>query len=294
MSISRQNLTILIVSFKSEKVIHECIKSIDNDIKILVVDNSNDYKLKKELENRYNNVSCILSEKNLGMGAGNNLGLKKIKSDYVFILNPDVILDSDTINELIEASKKLESFSIIAPIETNKNYPNYKLKKNFDELKDEINPFDVQSVDGCAMLLNLKRFNFTKESNYFDEKFFMYLENDDLCKRLIKVNEKIYVVPKSKIRHLGGQAVNDKYKLEIELSRNWHWIWSKFYYNKKHYGYFYALLSGLPTFLSSFFKFVVFYLTNNREKKDIYLKRLLGFINASLGKPSYYRPKIRD
>ena len=294
MSISRQNLTILIVSFKSEKVIHECIKSIDNDIKILVVDNSNDYKLKKELENRYNNVSCILSEKNLGMGAGNNLGLKKIKSDYVFILNPDVILNPDTINELIEASKKLESFSIIAPIETNKNYPNYKLKKNFDELKDEINPFDVQSVDGCAMLLNLKRFNFTKESNYFDEKFFMYLENDDLCKRLIKVNEKIYVVPKSKIRHLGGQAVNDKYKLEIELSRNWHWIWSKFYYNKKHYGYFFALINGFPTFLSSFFKFIIFYLINNKERKNIYLKRLLGFLNACLGKPSYYRPEIED
>ena len=294
MSISRQNLTILIVSFKSEKVIHECIKSIDNDIKILVVDNSNDYKLKKELENRYNNVSCILSEKNLGMGAGNNLGLKKIKSDYVFILNPDVILDSDTINELIEASKKLESFSIIAPIETNKNYPNYKLKKNFDELKDEINPFDVQSVDGCAMLLNLKRFNFTKESNYFDENFFMYLENDDLCMRIKNENEKIFVIPKSKIHHLGGKAVNENFKDEIELSRNWHWIWSKFYFNKKHKSFLFALVSGLPSFLSALSKFLFYFFSSNKMKKNIYLNRMNGFIAAFLGKPAFYRPKIKN
>ena len=109
-----------------------------------------------------------------------------------------------------------------------------------------------------------------------------------------EINEKIYIVPKSKIRHLGGQAVNDKYKLEIELSRNWHWIWSKFYYNKKHYGYLFALMNGLPTFLSSFIKFIIFYLINNKERKNIYLKRLLGFLNACLGKPSYYRPEIED
>ena len=87
------------------------------------------------------------------------------------------------------------------------------------------------------MLINLKRLNQINNFYYFDENFFMYLENDDLCKRLNNKNENIYIIPKSKIKHLGGQAVNNLYKTEIELSRNWHWTWSKFYYNKKHYGY---------------------------------------------------------
>ena len=111
----------------------------------------------------------------------------------------------------------------------------------------------------------------------------MYLENDDLCKRLIKNGENIFVVPKSKIRHLGAKAVDDIYSREIELSRNWHWIWSKFYYNKKHYGFFYAFLRNLPTFFTSVIKFLIYFLLNKNEKK-IYQKRIFGFINALFGK----------
>ena len=293
MSISRQNLTVIIVTFKSENVIHNCIQSIGSDIKILIVDNSNSKEFKENIENKYKNVSCILSEKNSGMGAGNNLGIKKIKTDYAFILNPDIVLEPNSIDRLIEESKKLQSFGIISPIEVNEDYPNYKLIDNSKKNTDTNEPFKVKSVDGYSMLINLKRLNQIDNFYYFDENFFMYLENDDLCKRLNKKNENIYIIPKSKIKHLGGQAVNDKYKTEIELSRNWHWAWSKFYFNKKHYGYIFALLNGLPNFISSILKFI-FYLILNNKKKNIYLKRSMGFINAILGKSSSYRPKIND
>ena len=98
MSISRQNLTIVIVTFKSEEVIHQCIQSIDSEIKIIIIENSNNIQFKEELENKYVNVSCLLTSKNLGMGAGNNIGIKKAKTDFVLILNPDVILETSTIN----------------------------------------------------------------------------------------------------------------------------------------------------------------------------------------------------
>ena len=293
MSISRQNLTVIIVTFRSENVIHNCIQSIDSDVKVLVVDNSNSKEFKENIENKYKNVSCILSEKNSGMGAGNNLGIKNIKTDFAFILNPDVILEPNSIDNLIEESKKLESFGIISPIEVNKDYPNYKLidssKKNID-LKE---PFKVKSVDGYSMLINLKRLNQIDNFYYFDEKFFMYLENDDLCKRLNNKNENIYIIPKSQIKHLGGQAVNNLYKTEVELSRNWHWTWSKFYYNKKHYGYIFALFNGLPNFISSFLKFLIYSIFNDK-KKIIYLNRSKGFVSALFGKSSSYRPKIND
>ena len=70
MSISRQNLTVVIVSFMSENVIHDCIQSIPEDIKIIVVDNSNNYQFKETIEKKYSNTTCILSE-NIGMGSGN-------------------------------------------------------------------------------------------------------------------------------------------------------------------------------------------------------------------------------
>ena len=294
MSISRQTLTAVIVTFKSEKVIHDCIKSIPKDIKIIIVDNSNDEKFKENLEKKYSNITCILSPRNLGMGAGNNLGLRNVKTDFAIILNPDVVLQEDTIEEIINSSKKIDSYSILAPLSINEKYPNYKVYK--EHLVNIENPFKVKSVDGFAMLLNLKRINQIdsfKDFNYFDSNFFMYLENDDLCKRLIENNENIFIVPKSKIKHLGAKAVDQIYSHEIELSRNWHWIWSKFYFNKKHYGFFYAFLKGLPGFLSAVLKLVIYSLINKKEKKEIYQKRIFGFIKALQGKSSSYRPNIK-
>ena len=75
MSISRQNLSIVIVTLKSEKIIDKCLKSIDKKIPIIVVENSKNKKFKEELERKYQNLKCILSNSNLGMGAGNNIGI---------------------------------------------------------------------------------------------------------------------------------------------------------------------------------------------------------------------------
>jgi GT2 family glycosyltransferase len=292
MSISRQNLSIVIVTFKSEGVIHECIKSIDKDIKITVVENSNNYRFKDELEKSYKNVSCVLSNENLGMGAGNNIGIKKAETDFVLILNPDVILEPSTINELIIASEKISNFAIIAPISSDINYPNYKFK---DNKKISINynfPFKVKSIDGYAMLFNKKKLDIICHEDYFDENFFMYLENDDLCKRIIESNEDIFIAPLSKIKHLGGKAVNIKYKNDVEFARNWHWIWSKFYFNKKHHGYFSAFMKGFPKFIFSFVKYIFYLLIKDKVKQRIYFNRASGFINAAINKKSWYRSQF--
>jgi len=122
--------------------------------------------------------------------------------------------------------------------------------------------------------------------------FFLYLENEDLCKRLIENNENIYIFPKSKIHHLGGKAVDPKYGKEIEYLRNWHWMWSKFYFNKKHYGYLIALLRVFKNLISAKIKFFYYLITLNNFKRKIYQMRLLGLISSMRGKNSYYRPKL--
>ena len=131
MSISRHNLSVIIVSFKSDHVINRCIESIDNTIEIIVVDNSNNIEFKNEIEKKYKNVRCILSKKNIGMGAGNNLGIKNVNNDFAFILNPDVVLEDNSINEIIDASKDIGAFGIIAPLSNKNEYPNYKLYKKY-------------------------------------------------------------------------------------------------------------------------------------------------------------------
>jgi GT2 family glycosyltransferase len=296
MTISINNLSVVIVSFHSQEVIHDCIKSISSEIKIIVVENSGDKTLKSILESKYKNVKCILSPENLGMGAGNNFGLSFVETDFAFILNPDVILEKNSIEAIITASKNLETFGLIAPLLNDSNYPNYKILKKNDLLINKDLPFLVQSVDGFAMLLNIKKLKQSEQfnnNNFFDKNFFMYLENDDLCKRINDNNYKIFIVPTAKINHLGGKAVSNKYQEQIELSRNWHWMWSKFYFNKKHSGFLIAITNSLPSFLSAVLKYLIYSLFNHKKKK-IYFQRASGFINAFLGKKSYYRPKINN
>ena len=301
MSISRQNLSIVIVTIKSEGVIDQCIESINQDLPIVIVENSNNSVFTNYLENKYKNIKCILSKKNLGMGSGNNLGIKEVKTDYVFIINPDVILEYNTIDELILASKQIPDFSILSPISSNINYPNYDYNDEQKKLEKENLPFRVNTVDGYAMLFNKKKIDLiisnessNHKNNYFDESFFMYLENNDLCKRLIEKGESIFIAPKAKISHLGARAVDQKYNKQIELSRNWHWIWSKFYFKKKHFGFLKAFLEGFPNFILSILKYIFYLVINNKVKKNIYFNRASGFFNALIGKPSWYRPNLDD
>ena len=126
---------------------------------------------------------------------------------------------------------------------------------------------------------------------FFDEKFFLYLENVDLCLRAKKNGGKLFIVTNSKIHHLGAKAVDDKYSEEIELSRNWHWMWSKLYFNKKHRGNIISSSLGLINLLGNFLKYSIYLITFNK-KRNIYRMRMSGVINALLGKRSWYRPKI--
>ena len=122
----------------------------------------------------------------------------------------------------------------------------------------------------------------------------MTLDSIDLCLRIKKDDGIVYVVPTSKINHQGGKSVDPKYHEEIELCRNWHWIWSKFYFNKKHFGTFKAIKDGVFRYFSSILKFLFYFLINNKIKKKIYFNRASGFYNAFVGKPSWYRPNLDD
>ena len=85
------------------------------------------------------------------------------------------------------------------------------------------------------MLLNKKKII---QNGMFDENIFLYLEEIDLCRRLRNAKQKIFITKKSKVFHLGARSSN--LGLEFDKCRNWHWMWSKFYYNKKYKGFLYC------------------------------------------------------
>ncbi len=281
---SYDKITVVINTFKSEDKIQQCLDSIKSNIKIIIVENSDDNIFKNKIEKKYTNVTCILTGQNLGYAKGNNLGLSKVKSEYALILNPDAILEKNTLDRLLASAKNLEEFAIIGPAKQDE----YS-KDDLNEGKKEL--FQVKSLKGFAMFLNLKEF---KEIGFFDENFFIYLEEIDLCKRLIEKNKKIYLDKQVKINHLGGRSHSSSVDFEMELSRNWHWMWSTFYFSKKHRGYFYALISVSGKLFSSFIKIFFYFLTFNKNKEKIYLQRFLGLFNSIIGNKSWYRPRIKN
>ena len=276
-------ITVVINTFHSEDKIIQCLDSIHSNVRVIVIENSDNINFKKKIEKKYSNVQCFLTGENLGYAKGNNLGLSKVKTKFSLILNPDAKLGQEALNNFLISAEKIKYFSIIGPAKQIEDSTD-------DKTVSEKEFFQVESLKGFAMFLNMDEF---KDIGFFDENFFIYLEEKDLCKRIKKRNKKIFLVANIKIDHIGGSSHNQSIDYEMELSRNWHWMWSKFYFNKKHYGYIFALFIGLPNFIHSFLKFLV-YLILNDKRKNIYLNRSKGFLNALFGKPSSYRPKIND
>ena len=283
MDLNLNNVTFIIVTYNSEQVINNCLDSLPKDASKIIIENSNNIKTKNYLEKKYDNIKVFLSE-NEGMGSSNNKGVDKSDTQFVFIINPDTVFKNDTLKNIFEEAKLIDDFAIISPMNADPNYPNYiSSDKVFSQ-----NIIEVDSVDGFAMLINKKKF---KENNLFDENFFLFLENDDLCKRTKILGNNIYVIKNALIDHKGFSSSTKIDKDELEYLRNWHWMWSKFYFNKKHYGFFQAFISTLPSFFSSIIKILFFTFLFNKKKRKIYQFRFFGILNSIAGKTSWYRIK---
>ena len=282
MDINIENTTFIIVTYKSEKIVHGCIDTLPENSNKIVIENSQNLQLKKNLESTYKNLKVIINE-NSGFGASNNLGIKECNTQFAYILNPDVTFNKDTFDNLCKSCLDISDFSIVSPIHSDKNYPNYKIKKKYNFISDNI--IEVDDLDGFSMLVNKNNFD---ESDYFDENFFLYLENNDLCLRVKKNNQKIYVIKNSIIEHRGGASSDPDFS-QIEYLKNWHWMWSKFYYHHKHDSYLYAFTKIFKNLISAFVKTIFYTILRNNKKKDFYKARLSGCINGLLLKKSWYR-----
>ena len=280
---SIKDITIVIACFRSEKKIKDCLNSIDRQVKIIVVENSNNTQFKTSIENEFNNIECILTGENWGYGRANNIGLKRVTTKYVLILNPDTKLDPSALGNFLKATKQVNEFAIMGPfIQEKKDFKLSNSLKNF-------NPISTNNVKGFAMFLNLPQF---KEIGFFDENFFFYFEEIDLCKRLINRRKKIYLLPDVKIDHIGAQSHDISINKEMELSRNWHWMWSTFYYHKKHKNFMFSFIKILPKLSSALLKVAIYWIFFEKYKKEVYYHRLSGLINAIMGKSSWFRPKV--
>ncbi len=273
-----KELTIVIVTFKSEEKILNCLNSISDNIPVIIVENSSNENFKKEIENNFKNVNCILTGENKGYSIANNIGLKSVKTQYALVLNPDTILDKAAIKNFLAATKIQKDFWLMGPANDQMMNLDFKDKKILE----------VESLKGFAIFFNISKFN----QKYFDENFFLFFEEIDLCKRVKKNKGKIYLNKDIIINHEGASSVIKNNFFELEKNRNWHWMWSSFYFHKKYKGFFLALIIIFPKLISAFIKILFYFLIFDKKKRDIYFCRLSGIINSMFGKKSWFRPAL--
>ena len=263
--------TVIIVSYKSAHLIEKNIKKFDKETEIIIVENSNNSNLKKDIENNFKNVKVILN-RNSGFGQAANLGANLVKTKYIFFCSPDNYVEKNAINELENISSNLnENFGILVLKDQHKYSP--EMEK-------------IKKPRGISCFFVKKKIFLSLDG--FDENFFLYYEDTDLVKRFMNYNHDVYQVPVKYSNFLGSH--DKKFNYTIEINRNWHYMWSKFYFRKKHFGYPYGLITTLPYFIRSIIKILIHF--KKPEKKARYFARMSGLYNSYLLRKSWFRPKI--
>ena len=277
-------ITIVLISHKSKKKVLRFIKNYSLKFKVIVVENSNEKVIEEEIKEINKNVKLIFS-KNNGYGSAINLARRFIETKYFFVFNPDIHLSSENliINFYKSAKELNKNFGALGP-----RFDNVKEKSH--KQSDINQKFGViESISGSAMFFNTKIFDTNKG---FDENFFLYFEETDYCKRSNINGYKIYQINDLKVSHEAGSSVeisDEDEKIRLKYLCVWHFIWSKYYYHKKHHGKIYSFLYFQPILIRSLIKMVFFYVIKKNDKYKKYKYRINGLISSILGKNSYLR-----
>lgn len=223
------NLSIIIVNYKTKEKTINCIKSIREsnlsglDYEIIVVDNNSIDDSLENIKNSCADIKFIQSKINLGMGGGNNLGIKEAKGEFILILNPDTVVKKEAIKNLYFYISENKKIGVVAPMLL---YPDNSLQyscfrewkiftpiyrrtflgkfnnKHLDNfLMKDFNHKDVMEIDWAMGSCLLIRKEILDKIGVFDERFFMYFEDTDLCRRIRKAGYKVIYNPKAIVIH---------------------------------------------------------------------------------------------
>ena len=236
-----QELTVAIVLYKEDFDL--IFKTLDKlrSFKIIIIDNANNINLKNKIIRNFTIEKYVLNKKNLGFSAGYNQAAKICKSKYFLILAPDCIISHSSINNLHDYLSKDPNCFLVAPTAYNQDmtsmtYVGGPLPENANRniILNLSGNTCVESVLGACMLLRTSDF---KNIGMFDEKFFIYFSDDDLCRRVSLLKKSIIQIYNSKCIHTHG-IIKLKNKYIGKFVRENNYTFDHLYYyfkiNKNH------------------------------------------------------------
>ncbi len=270
-------ISIILVNYNGIDVLPDCLSSIEKFIpehnyEIILVDNASEDSSIDFITQNFPHINLIELSKNIGFGAGNNAGVKVAKGEFLFLLNTDTILTNNIFPHIIELMSRNSDVGIIGP---KLLFPDLSFQISFSpeigikgeskarkihedaQEKDKLSIIEqdfqeIKEVDivvGAALFMRTNLFNLL---GGFDENFFMYFEESDLCQRVRDKGFKVLYTPHASLIHIRGHSVNKtSNKMAVEYRR------SQIYYYQKHRPSWEVLtlkIYLLVKFLSEYFK----------------------------------------
>lgn len=261
------DISICILNWNAKDFLLGCLESVFQNVQgkfeVIVVDNASEDDSLLQISRRFPDVHIIKCKQNRGYAVGNNVGIKVCRGRYILILNPDTIVKKNSIEKMIEfmglhpqagacgcrlvhpETGKVEisarSFPTFLPLLWNISYidrlfPSSRIfNKYLSDYSRKASAQEVDWVTGASLMLRKK----TLETvGGFDEHFFMYCEDVELCYRLKQAGWQVYYYPEAEIGHFRGQSS----KLRQTFNQSPLSIWgaqqqtaSMIYFYKKHF-----------------------------------------------------------
>jgi len=257
------DFSIIIINYKTKELLDDCLASIFKHLRgnfeVIVIDNaSSDGSVEFILKKYGDRIRIIANDKNIGFGPANNIGAKNSIGEYLLFLNSDTTVFQDILKQIINLFDTNGNIGAISPrlllLDGNiqpfayGRFPdifNLLSSRFVKNIESERGIFEADWIAGTAMFVRRDLFF---NIGGFDENFFMYYEDIDLCKRIKEAGYSIYVHPGvSVVHHVGGSG-NDYAKIKKK------YYISQSYYFRKHYGRVYSYLIRIIRFPVKIFR----------------------------------------
>lgn len=295
-------LSVVIVSFNTCDLLKKCLESLLKEVEglayeIIVVDNASKDASVTMVKSYFPEVKLIVSDKNLGFAAANNYAFYQAQGEYVVLLNSDAFLSSGALKIALKHMKNnpqvgiaggrlvgedgswqpsarmfpslLNDFLTISGLSA--RFPTSKLFGRVDRTwADSTLEAEVDWVPGAFAIIPKE---VLEKAGYFDERFFLYYEEVDLCRRIKALGYKICYWPDIKIIHLGGQSSKTIEHLTFSSSGSQLTLWrmrSAFLYYYKHHG---KLISYLAMQIEWVWNFLRAYKNSTLSNQDTLAKK---------------------
>ena len=230
-----KKVTVQIVLYEENfELIKKCLANLTG-MKVIIVDNKNNLYLKKKVSNEFSIEKYILNKKNNGYSKAHNQAAKYVNTEYLLILNADCLIDKISIQALVNTIEKYKNCGLVSPT-TYDDKGNLTYNSGFFPergIKDDPILIDgdicVNTVLGSSMLISKKLF---QKLDGFDENFFLYFSDDEICKRINKTKLSVIQSFTSKAIHIHGISKVGSIAKKIFL-REFHYTFDEMYYYYK-------------------------------------------------------------